>query len=159
MFVYTIVSQIKHKQMKIDNSLLFRFFAKENSSTEADAIAKWLKSDEANVKEFEKAYKLCALSQVALSGMPERKPVFGISRKRFGYGFAAALAVAAAIALGVFITGHIRQESVLRESVLVSEAKWGKQLTQTLSDGTRIEMNSGSRIEYPAIFAGRERRV
>lgn len=145
--------------MKIDNSLLFKFFAKENSSSEADAIAKWLQSDEANVKEFEKAYKLFALSQVALSGMPERDSIFGIGRKRFGYGFAAALAVAAAIALGVFITGHIRQESVLRESVLVSEAKWGKQLTQTLSDGTRIEMNSGSRIEYPAIFAGKERRV
>lgn len=145
--------------MKIDNSLLFKFFAKENSSSEADAIAKWLQSDEANVKEFEKAYKLFALSQVALSGMPERRRIFAPLRSRFRYVAAAVLAVAAAVALGVFITGHIRQGAVLRESVLVSEAKWGKQLTQTLSDGTRIEMNSGSRIEYPAIFAGRERRV
>ena len=146
--------------MDINNTLLFKFFAKENSASEADAIAAWLKESEKNVQEFEKAYKLFALSQVALSGLATerqahtRKRLRTIARWSIG-----AMAAAAAIVVGIFISNHFSRESMIKDAILVSEAKWGKQVTQTLADGTIIELNSGSRIEYPALFIGNERRV
>lgn len=35
----------------------------------------------------------------------------------------------------------------------------GKQLNLTLADGTNVWLNSGTRLKYPAIFSGKERRV
>ena len=35
----------------------------------------------------------------------------------------------------------------------------GKQVNLTLADGTNVWLNSGTRLKYPAIFSGKERRV
>ena len=39
------------------------------------------------------------------------------------------------------------------------EAPSGKQIRVTLNDGSVIDLNSGSRIVYPSIFVGKERRI
>ncbi len=140
--------------MKVNNQLLFKFFSKENTPEEADAIASWLKEDKAHTEEFEKAFKLFAISQMALCGMETREPVGKTHFPRWAY---AAVAAAAAIIIGVFAGRQMRPD--ITNPTLVSEALWGKMLTQTLSDGTIIEMNSGSKIEYPAVFLDKERRV
>ena len=44
--------------MKVDNELLYKFFAKETSLEEADAIALWAKEKKSNQEQFRKAYKL-----------------------------------------------------------------------------------------------------
>ena len=140
--------------MKVDNQLLFKFFSKENTPSEADAIAAWLKEDKFHTEEFEKAFKLFALSQMALCGIETGETV---KKKQFPRWVYTAIAAAAAIVIGIF-AGH-QMRPATTNPMLVSEAHWGKMLTQTLSDGTVIEMNSGSRIEYPAVFLDKERRV
>ncbi len=41
----------------------------------------------------------------------------------------------------------------------VVEIPAGQRMSMTLSDGTRVNLNSGARLEYPAVFTKRERRV
>lgn len=150
--------------MKVDNELLYKFFAKETSLEEANAIASWAKEKKANEEQFQKAYKLFLFSQFALKGHTfeqvtakesHRNKTRHIVFSSFGW----LTAAAAAIAIGVFVSNHYKKESSIKDTLLTTEAKWGKMLTQTLSDGTVIEMNSGSRIEYPAVFLDKERRV
>lgn len=150
--------------MKVDNELLYKFFAKETSLEEADAIALWAKEKKSNQEQFRKAYKLFLISQFALKGRTfEQVTAKESHRSRARHivfsSFGWLTAAAAAIAIGVFVSNHYKNESTIKDTVLTSEAKWGKMLTQTLSDGTVIEMNSGSRIEYPAVFLDKERRV
>ncbi len=150
--------------MKVDNELLYKFFAKETSLEEANAIASWAKEKKANEEQFRKAYKLFLFSQFALKGRTFEQVADKESRRsrarHFVFtSFGWLTAAAAAIVIGVFVSNHYKNESTIKDAVLTSEAKWGKMLTQTLSDGTVIEMNSGSRIEYPAVFLDKERRV
>ena len=141
--------------MRVDTNLLFKFFSKENTAEEADIIASWLKEDDAHVAEFEKAYKLFALSQIAACG---KKPAKSVRKRLFPRWAYVAIAAAAAVVIGVFIGSNLNR-AALEDSILTTEAKFGKILTQTLSDGTVVELNSGARIEYPAVFLEKERRV
>lgn len=42
---------------------------------------------------------------------------------------------------------------------VVLETPRGGEYTLTMTDGTEVRLNAGSRIEYPAVFDGKERRV
>ena len=149
--------------MRVDNELLYKFFAKETSLEEANSIAAWAKENKANEEQFQKAFRLFLVSQMALKGNTAEQVADKQSKRRHTrkiiLTFATVMATAAAIAVGVFIGGHLQDDSTLKDSVLTTEAKLGKMLTQTLSHGTVVEMNSGARIEYPAVFLEKERRV
>ncbi|MDE5731731.1 MAG: FecR domain-containing protein [Bacteroidales bacterium] len=71
-------------------------------------------------------------------------------------------AVAASLAAGMFINSHFFTRPALEiidSTTLLSEAMPGQRTSVVLSDGTTVELNSGSRIEYPAIFRKGERRI
>lgn len=150
--------------MKMDSHLIDRFFLRETTPGENEELAAWIEADPAHREEFNRAYDLFVVSQVLLGGKtasdvrkrPER------SIRRF-WGYAATVAaVAAALVAGVFF-GRDHYSRPLLETIegttLVSETQPGLRTTVFLSDGTRVDLNSGSRISYPAIFHGGERRV
>lgn len=152
------------KTMKIDSRILNRFFAGEHTSQEADAIADWIESDPRHKEEFDRAYKVFVLSQMALtSGTVARMQIQKADRKSrilrlTGY----AASIAAAVLLGVFINYQLSTkpaEKLIEDTMLVSEAQPGQRSNVILSDGTEIILNSGSRVEYPAIFRDGERRI
>lgn len=146
--------------MKVDESLIQKFFSRETTREEADAIAAWVKESPAHRAVFEREHKLFLVSLMALKGMSVKEAERRQRRSRGLRWALAGMAAAAAVALGIFFGHGLREPAhAVKDAMLVSEAKWGKQLTQTLSDGTVIEMNSGSWIEYPALFLGGERRV
>lgn len=45
------------------------------------------------------------------------------------------------------------------KGTVVLETPRGGEYTLTMTDGTEVRLNAGSRIEYPAVFDGKERRV
>ena len=47
--------------MRVDNELLYKFFAKETSLEEANSIAAWAKENKANEEQFQKAFRLFLL--------------------------------------------------------------------------------------------------
>lgn len=152
-------------RIEISELLLSKFFMDEASAEEIAAIRDWAMASNENGKRFQQAFDLYAATTLAVAriqSLPEAvlgKRKANKRRNSIRSWSFAGIAAAAAIALGVFIGHHFRQESIIKDTLLVSEAKRGKQLSQTLADGSVIELNSGSRIEYPAYFLGSERRV
>ncbi len=71
-------------------------------------------------------------------------------------------AVAASLAAGIFINSHFYTKpavELINGTTLFSEARPGQRTSVVLSDGTKVELNSDSRIEYPAIFRDGDRRI
>jgi ferric-dicitrate binding protein FerR (iron transport regulator) len=146
------------------NSLINRFFLRETTPRENEDLAAWIEADAAHKAEFERAYDVFVLSQMLLGGntiSQVRKP-----RRHFSALFvkraAAAVAVAAALVAGVVLGKEYYTRPLLKTiqgTSLVSETQPGLRTTVFLSDGTRVDLNSGSHLEYPAIFYGPERRV
>lgn len=70
--------------------------------------------------------------------------------------------MAASLAAGIFINSHFYTKpavELINGTTLFSEARPGQRTSVVLSDGTKVELNSDSRIEYPAIFRDGERRI
>lgn len=147
--------------MNIDQNLFFRFFSREATPQETDALTAWLQEDPSHEEEFNKAYELFVISQVMAYvdvEKPVRKNHFVQLRRWIPY----VVSVAAAILLGMFINNYfftLPAVEKIGSTMLVSEAQSGQRTTVTLSDGTVVELNSNSRIEYPAIFHRGERRI
>ena len=147
--------------MNINQNLLFRFFSREATPQETDALTAWLQEDPSHEEEFNKAYELFVISQVmayADVDKPAKTNHFRKLRRWIPY----AVSVAAAILLGMFINNYFFTLPAIEKigsTMLVSEAQPGQRTTVTLSDGTIVELNSNSRIEYPAIFHKGERRI
>lgn len=150
--------------MKMDSHLIDRFFLRETTPGENEELAAWIEADSAHREEFNRAYDLFVVSQVLLGGKTAsdvRKRPEKNFRRFWGYA-ATVAAVAAALVAGVFFGRDHYSRPLLKTiegTTLVSETQPGLRTTVFLSDGTRVDLNSGSRISYPAIFHGGERRV
>jgi ferric-dicitrate binding protein FerR (iron transport regulator) len=150
--------------MKMDSQLINRFFLRETTPRENEELAAWIEADPAHKEEFDRAYDLFVISQVLLGGKTasdvRKRPERNV-RRFWGYA-ATVAAVAAALVAGVFF-GRDHYAKPLLDTIegttLVSETQPGLRTTVYLSDGTRVDLNSGSRLYYPAIFYGGERRV
>ncbi len=155
----------------IDKDIIFRFFAREASREETDMLEAWLKESPEHEEEFNKSYELFVMSQMAAEdgaeqGRKEPAAVIGAVGSKSGGRIRRIVsytaAVAASFVAGVFINHHFFTAPAIEtidNTILFSEAMPGQRTCVMLSDGTSVELNSGSRIEYPAIFRKGERRV
>lgn len=147
--------------MNINKDLLFRFFSRETTPQEADCITAWLKEDKEHEDEFNKSYELFVISQV-MACADVQKHTGRKNRRRVLRWLPYVASVAVAVMLGMFINNALFTVPAIEKidsTILVSEAQPGQRTKVILSDGTMVELNSGSRIEYPAIFHKGERRI
>lgn len=73
-----------------------------------------------------------------------------------------ALQAAAMLAVGLFIGGYVGRErtyELFSEQINTLQAPNGQRLKLTLPDGTGVQLNSGSVIEYPSVFGKDVRRI
>lgn len=143
----------------MDNEMIERFFLNQNTAEETEQIGKWLQESPEHEKEFQNAYKLFVASQMVLSEKMKAKPAARRTGFRKILWYAAGLAAAAVV--GVFATYDLAVKPMQKEAdkTCVLAVAPGQRSTITLSDGTVIDLNSGSHIEYPAVFRKDERRV
>jgi len=148
--------------MIIDQDLFFKFFSREASVEETDALTAWLDEDPSRQEEFNKAYEMFMISQVVAFADLDSKPATGVKAVRKRRWLTYVASAAASVVIGMFINNYFFTRPIvetLDSTVLVSEAQPGQRTSVTLSDGTVVELNSNSRIEYPAIFHKGDRRV
>lgn len=164
----------KNDMNMIDYDIMNRFFAREATPEETDLLEMWLKEDPSHEEEFNKAYELFVVTQMSadmtcgVSGNDEakvaredserQKKIRRIKWRIVSY----TAAVAASLALGMFLNDRFFTRPAIEmidSTSLFSEAQPGQRTTVVLSDGTKVELNSDSRIEYPAIFRQGERRI
>ena len=147
--------------MKTDDRLLMKYMQGLCTEKEKDAIDRWLTSSEENRKAFRDAHHIYegilmsagpeSLRFSARGGRPERSlTIFRIAL--------AAASFAAAVAITASVSTAIVRRSLAGEMLSV-EVPAGKMMTLTLNDGTKVDLNSGSKISYPAVFFGRQRTV
>lgn len=144
----------------MDQEILYRYMRHRSTAQEREQIADWLEADEKNRALMDRMsieMETLALLAPELDQMHERLTRHrGLRRHLIRWSAAAAAAVV--LCLGSWYVA----DTQLREQVAASLLTFQTQnapVRYTLSDGTVVWLNAGTRLEYPAAFTGRERRV
>lgn len=148
------------------DELLFKYFSNEASAEEVAQIEQWLEEDPARQSEFDSAHYLfnaMILHSDELSKMTTPGALEKTSRKskvrRLVYRYAAAAAAVVIAGLsGVFVEREINDNKMTAQTNVL-EVPAGQRMSVTLSDGTQVQLNGNSRIEYPVIFSRKQRNV
>lgn len=148
------------------DELLFKYFSNEASAEEVAQIEQWLDEDPARQSEFDSAHYLfnaMILHSDELSKMTTPGALEKTSRKskvrRLVYRYAAAAAAVVIAGLsGVFVEREINYNKMTAQTNVL-EVPAGQRMSVTLSDGTQVQLNGNSRIEYPVIFSRKQRNV
>lgn len=148
------------------DELLFKYFSNEASAEEVAQIEQWLEEDPARQSEFDSAHYLfnaMILHSDELSKMTTPGALEKTSRKskvrRLLYRYAAAAAAVVIAGLsGVFVEREINYNKMTAQTNVL-EVPACQRMSVTLSDGTQVQLNGNSRIEYPVIFSRKQRNV
>lgn len=162
----------------MDDVLLCKYFNNQATVEEIEEIERWLKSDESHQEEFAAAhmmYNMMIMQQIRdtvaeseQTSAANTAPVSAPKPERQGrlrrtmrmvlrIGAAAVLLLCVGTACLYF--GRREMLNDINAMVQSIEVPAGERVAVTLSDGTEVYLNGGSRIDYPPVFAGRERRV
>ena len=150
-------------QTQITDAMLFRFFAGQLTEEETARLTAWM--DE-NPKEHQKAmnkahdiYILGVMSTAFESPVKSMvSPIRNITLSKI-IRFTGKIAAVLVIGFAIYYVLFTHRVSEWTNQMTTIEAPSGKQIRVTLNDGSVIDLNSGSRIVYPSIFAGKERRI
>lgn len=130
----------------------------ETSAAEEQEVLTWLEADPAHRAEMDRLDKLFAATVLHAPTQEEvrRSRVFTL-RRIVRTAAAAAAVVALAVGSGwIFSSQRIER---LSGRMMTMSVPAGQRMEMTLPDGSTIWLNAGTTLEYPALFAGRERRV
>lgn len=146
----------------MEKELLLRFLKCETTPEEEKHLIDWLDADPEHRKELDTMQMIMeglVLNAPELKRMNERK----LSRRTSLLIRFARVAVAASVILVIaagfavhYFSGEVSELSNQKTLVHVPN---GQRISITLNDGTEVWLNAGTRLEYPSVFSGKERRV
>ena len=143
----------------MDKELLKRFFEGQATTDEEMRVREWMDASEENRRAYfreRKMYDMTLLltdeSEIKSAPQPEKKNV------RFFIKFIEIAAVAV-ITLVVTLFYKNREEQNYWLTAQKISAPAGQRIQLELSDGTQVWLNARTKIEYPAAFVGKDRRV
>lgn len=146
----------------IEKELLFKYFRNHASESEKQQIREWLEaSPEVHRKEYREAFYL--FQGIVLYGNSEQ-PKAATALRRTGVlrPYIRLITQAAAVIL-LFIGGswltHTLTLRKVSSQMTALEVPAGQRMKITMSDGSQVWLNAGTRIEYPAVFNRTERRI
>ena len=144
----------------MEQELLFRYFRGETSQEEEERILSWVEESPANRAEFRKAHllfaglALYAPAPAADAAHPKpRRTLLRIAR------YAVRTAAAVIVMVGAAYLGKVVYHHSLAERELSVSVPAGQRMQMTLADGTRVQLNAGTTLEYPVVFDRKTRRV
>lgn len=145
----------------MDRELLYRFLECRCTPEEDAKVCEWINASPANRKEFEEldlvfTASLIHAPQEAVERLSKRKRTFALKKVAAWTGWAAAVVVMAFLLNYVLPFGWGNKASAELYSI---EVPPGERMKINLTDGTEVWLNGGTRLEYPAVFARKSRRV
>lgn len=144
----------------MEKETLYRYVACRASAEEEKTVLAWLEADpahESELDEVQRQYDLVTLSAPVINELYTKDRTFRLGRVLRRWSAAAAAVVL--LAFGGY-NFHAAQDFLRRSSQLLTvEVPYGQRVSLTLQDGTVVWLNAGTTLRYPALFAGRERRV
>lgn len=138
--------------------ILYNYLKGRTTSDEEARIAEWLAADPKNQKEMEAVRFLFDGGELYGDSLRTARKVSLVSwRPVIRRVVQLAAAVVIAVGTGLLANRHSLGElQEMHNSIYVPA---GQRMELTLADGTRVWMNSESRLEYPIMFAQDVRRV
>jgi len=143
----------------MDDLLLYKFLQNEASEDEIRTVLDWLDADPANRKYFDGLDNMLNAARVnrPAGRKPLRRPLPSLrSIGAWSMRIAAVLCLCLGVSYFAATKMFDRKASNNSLSVFVPN---GERISMTLTDGTTVWLNSGTTLEYPAVFARGERRV
>lgn len=148
----------------MEKELLLKYLKCETSQDEEILLSEWLDADPENQKELDAMQLMMeglALYAPKIERMdmstPTHSPKTTIFAKLSKISVAACILLIIAAGIGYFhFTNEIRS---LSDQKTIVEVPDGQRINITLSDGTEVCLNAGSKLEYPSVFSGKQRRV
>ena len=135
----------------MEKELLYRYFNGHTSKEEDVLVMEWAEASQENRDRLEQE-RLTWLALMMYS-RPQTKAQAKPFVRRVLFGVASAAAVAL-LMFGLFSLSH---NANVTDGVQVINVPSGQRTELILSDGTKVWLNSGTRLEYPTSF-GTERR-
>ena len=139
----------------MDKDTLYKYFSHQATDEERRQVRAWVESSPENMQKYmsERAF----YDSVTLLAEPEAPAVRRFSLKRVMTVTSKIAAVAVVtLLLSCVVRTYLFPPQIPMQELYVPV---GKQVNLTLADGTNVWLNSGTRLKYPAIFSGKERRV
>ena len=145
----------------MDNETLFRYFSAKTTEEEERRINDWLLDDVENEKKLRSTYDLWEAMLFKGSGYDPAAKVPS-KRRRNIRRWSLAVLNAAAIAMVFFVAKHlvtVSEDNALASTINTIEVPDGGKMDIILSDGTKVCLNAGARLDYPLRFARDSRQV
>lgn len=144
----------------MEQELLFRYFRGETSQEEEERILSWVEASPENRAEFRKAHllfaglALYAPAPASDAAIPKpRRTLLRIAR------YAVRTAAAVIVMVGAAYLGKVVYHHSLAEREMSVFVPAGQRMQVTLADGTHVQLNAGTTLEYPVVFSSKTRRV
>lgn len=139
----------------MDKDTLYKYFSHQATDEERRQVRAWVESSPENMQKYmsERTF----YDSVTLLAEPEAPAVRRFSLKRV----MTVTSKIAAVAVVTLLLSYVVRTYLFPPQIPMQElyVPVGKQVNLTLADGTNVWLNSGTRLKYPAIFSGKERRV
>jgi transmembrane sensor len=155
--------------------LFLQYFNKRATEDEIKKVENWIEASDQNKQEFEAYLTLWEKTKrFVVSDSVNVEDALRNTKKKIHFSFKkrkvinilrqAAAVVVIAIALSVFYNYFITERplNTITEETIYREVKtsYGTQSNLTLADGTRVWLNSGSKLKFPVSFrVGDDRKV
>ena len=126
-----------------NSRIILKYLKGDATPGERLQVMEWVRQSDANRKELETLRRIYDILLISEDD----------GRKSAGKGFrrillwAGSVAAAAAVALGVWLSGNGSTEDIRPLAIAALESPSGHQSLTVLNDGTRIRLNAGSRLE------------
>ncbi|WP_373729327.1 FecR family protein, partial [Bacteroides heparinolyticus] len=143
--------------MDIDRELLYRFFKQKATLEEEKKIRAWMEEDEAHYSEYLRERKL--FDAILLQGESLRGRLAESNRRWWRKALLVASGVAAVVLLTIGTTRFLLERSYRDEAMNTVTVPSGQHVGLTLSDGTKVWLNSRTRMSYPPLFRVCDKRM
>lgn len=147
------------EKKRIDISLLITYFRCETTRSEEIAIFNWLAEDPdgSHKKEYNQARALYEGLVMYSDDVKAESRSLPVWKKFLNYSVRAAAVVAVIVSVGI-LSRHAVLDKLSRqmETIVVPE---GKSMQMALADGTKVWLNSGTKMDIPVVFSNKSRKV
>lgn len=137
---------------------LYRYIKGNITKEDRKKVLLWLEEDEAHIQEYLSLRKLHDLdtwnsekSQSALSGKKK-----GVSLRTIAFEF---LKIASVLLIGALLTYFLLEKESLSGQLQTVHVPSGQRTELILNDGTKVWLNSGTTVTFPAQFSRHSREV
>lgn len=143
--------------MEINKETLYRFFNGTADKEEGKEVQKYLESSKDNWKEF--LYERKLFDALLVNGGIEVQKKLHKRYAIFHQYIKEAVKIAAIFLVAIGISFLWLQDSETKDVKTVISTLNGQMANVTLPDGTKVWLNSNTRLEFPTVFAKNKREI